>query len=91
MKYTITHVDGIKMPNQLYGITSDGQHFYFRGRGGGWELNFGVTEDDAIFGAGFFGDYDKAGWFEREEWKDFFWEVVGLIESGKAERHGGKS
>lgn len=83
MKYTITHNFGM-MPNQIEGVTDDGQHFYFRGRGGRWELSFGATPDDAVIGSGFEGQEEKAGWFELDEWEAFFWKVVEQIEKGQA-------
>ena len=91
MKYRITANEGM-VPNQLYGVTDDGQHFYFRGRLGRWQLHFGATEDEAITGPGYEGENDTAGWFELDEWEAFFWEVVKTVEDGTAtpldlERH----
>lgn len=90
-KYTITHNYGM-MPNQIEGHTDDGQHFYFRGRGGRWQLHFGNTPEEAITGQGYEGEEERAGWFEKDEWEAFFWVVVHTVEEGKAtpldwERH----
>lgn len=90
-KYTITQNFG-QMPNQIEGVTDDGQCFYFRGRGGRWQLHFGATPDDAVTGAGYEGEEEQAGWFKEDEWETFFWQVVDLIANGKAtsldqERH----
>lgn len=82
-KYTITHNYGM-CPNQIHGITEDGQHFYFRGRGGKWTLHFGVTEDEVIFGSGYEGLDDRAGWYEKDEWEAAFWQVIADVEAGKA-------
>lgn len=82
-KYTITHNYGM-MPNQIHGTTDDGQHFYFRGRHGRWQLHFGATEDEAITGEGYEGEEERAGWFEKDEWEAFFWVVIRTIEEGKA-------
>ena len=83
-KYTITHNYG-QCPNQIHGITDDGQYFYFRGRGGKWQLHFGNTEDDAITGPGYEGENKLAGWFEKEGWESFFWEVIKQVENGTAQ------
>lgn len=72
------------MPNQIHGLMEDGQHFYFRGRHGRWQLTFGATPEDSITGPGFEGVEDQAGWFEKEEWESFFWQVINLVEAGKA-------
>lgn len=90
-KYTITHNFGM-VPNQIYGITDDGQHFYFRGRHGRWQLHFGATADEAITGQGYEGQEEQAGWFEKDEWESFFWVVIDSIDQGLAvpldwERH----
>ena len=90
-KYTITHNYG-QCPNQIHGFTDDGQHFYFRGRGGRWQLHFGNTPDEAITGEGYEGVEDRAGWFEKDDWEAFFWLIINTIEEGKAtpldwERH----
>ena len=90
-KYTITHNYGM-MPNQIEGHTDDGQHFYFRGRGGHWQLHFGNTPEEAITGQGYEGEEERAGWFEKDEWEAFFWVVVHTVKEGKAtpldwERH----
>lgn len=82
-KYTITHNYGM-MPNQIHGMTDDGQHFYFRGRHGKWTLHFGDTEDEATFGPGFEGLDEKAGWYEKDEWEAAFWQVIADVEAGKA-------
>ena len=84
MRYTITHNFGM-MPNQIQGVTDDGQHFYFRGRGGRWQLHFGATADEAITGPGFEGEEEKAGWFELNEWEAFFWEVIKQVKNGTAQ------
>lgn len=90
-KYKVTHNYGM-MPNQIEGITEDGQGFYFRGRHGRWQLHFGTTEDDYSTGPAYEGEEEQAGWFEKEEWEAFFWKVIELVQSGKAttldeERH----
>lgn len=82
-KYTITGNYGM-MPNQIHGTTDDGQYFYFRGRHGRWQLHFGATADEAIDGPGYEGEEKSAGWFEKDEWEAFFWQVIELVESGKA-------
>lgn len=82
-KYTITHNYG-QCPNQIHGFTDDGQHFYFRGRGGRWQLHFGNTPDEAITGNGYEGVEERAGWFEKDEWEAFFWVIINTIEEGKA-------
>lgn len=82
-KYTITHNYGM-CPNQIHGMTDDGQHFYFRGRGGKWTLHFGATDNEATFGPGFEGLDKKAGWFEKDEWEAAFWQVIADVEAGKA-------
>lgn len=83
MKYTITHNYGM-LPNQIHGVTDDGQHFYFRGRGGRWQLHFGATAKEAVSGQGYEGEEEKAGWFEKDEWEAFFWLVVHSVDEGKA-------
>lgn len=83
MKYTITHNFGM-LPNQIYGVTDDGRHFYFRGRHGRWQLHFGATEDESITGPGYEGEEEQAGWFEKDEWEAFFWLVIHTVEQGKA-------
>lgn len=90
-KYTITDNYGM-MPNQIHGSTDDGQHFYFRGRNGKWQLHFGATPDDSIAGPGYEGEEERAGWFAKEEWEAFFWQVIRLVEQDEAmpldlERH----
>lgn len=90
-KYAITHNYG-QCPNQIHGVTDDGQHFYFRGRGGRWQLHFGNTPDAAITGDGYEGVEERAGWFEKDEWEAFFWVIIHTVEEGKAspldwERH----
>lgn len=90
-KYIITHNYGM-MPNQIEGHTDDGRHFYFRGRHGRWQLHFSATPEDVTIGPGYEGENESAGWFEKEEWEAFFWQVVDLIEQDKAtpldqERH----
>ena len=82
-KYTITDNYGM-CPNQIHGFTDEGQHFYFRGRGGKWTLHFGATEDEATFGPGFEGLDAKAGWYEVDEWEAAFWQVISDVEAGKA-------
>ena len=82
-KYTITNNYGM-MPNQIEGITEKGEQFYFRGRQGRWQLHFGPIEDDAFEGLAYEGEQEKAGWFEKEQWEAFFWEVIELVEQGKA-------
>ncbi len=74
-KYIITHNYG-QVPNQIEGHTDDGRHFYFRGRHGGWSLGFGATEDEAVENQDFSGNHSKAGWFELDEWEQFFWTVI---------------
>lgn len=83
-KYTITLLAGTMCPNQLYGVTDDGQHFYFRGRGGRWQLHFGATPDESITGPGYEGANESAGWFEKDEWEAFFWQVVEQVQNGTA-------
>jgi hypothetical protein len=90
-KYTITHNYGM-MPNQIEGTIQDGEGFYFRGRHGRWQLHFGTCEDDFYTGLAYEGEHEQAGWFEKEEWEAFFWQVIRLVEEGKAtpldeERH----
>lgn len=85
-KYTVTALDNMQCPNQLYGKTDDGQFFYFRGRSGRWQLHFAATEDEVITGDGYEGAEERAGWFEPSEWQDFFWQVVEQIEAGAAEK-----
>jgi hypothetical protein len=85
VKYTITQNYGM-LPNQIEGVTDDGQHFYFRGRSGKWQLHFGSTSDEAITGPGYEGEEEKAGWFEKEEWEAFFWVILHTVEEGKAKR-----
>jgi len=90
-RYKVTHNYGM-MPNQIEGITEDGKDFYFRGRHGKWQLFFGPIEDDTFTGLAYEGEEGRAGWFEKEEWESFFWQVIELVEQGKAvlldwERH----
>ncbi len=90
-KYTITHNQGM-MPNQIEGMTEDGKEFYFRGRHGSWQLFFGPLEDDDFTGLAYEGKHEQAGWLEKEEWEAFFWQVIELVEQGRAaplnwERH----
>jgi hypothetical protein len=80
--YTITQNYGM-MPNQIEGHTSDGRHFYFRGRHGGWSLGFGATSDDAVDSDDFYGDLDQAGWMELDEWEAFFWETINNLTEKK--------
>jgi len=80
-EYFITHNYG-QCPNQIQGHTDDGQHFYFRGRLGKWSLHFGKTPDETIFGEGYEGRDDKAGWYKTDEWESFFWRVITDIEAG---------
>jgi hypothetical protein len=82
-KYTITHNFGM-MPNQIKGLADDGLEFYFRGRHGKWQLFFGPVEDDDFTGLAYEGEHEQAGWFEKEEWEAFFWQVIDLVEQGKA-------
>jgi hypothetical protein len=72
------------MPNQIEGITEDDQEFYFRGRHGKWQLFFGDTEQDDFTGLAYEGEHEQAGWFEKEQWEAFFWEVIELVEQGNA-------
>lgn len=85
MKYTITHNYGM-LPNQIHGLTDDGQHFYFRGRHGKWQLHFAANAEEVITGDGYEGEEEKAGWFEKDDWEAFFWIVVHTVEEGKAKR-----
>ena len=90
-KYTITHNYGM-MPNQIEGITEGGQEFYVRGRHGRWQLMFGDTDEDYSSGVAYEGEYEQAGWLEKQEWEAFFWQVIELVEQNKAtplnhERH----
>ena len=90
-KYTITHNQGM-MPNQIEGMTENGEEFYFRGRHGSWQLFFGDTEVDDFTGLAYEGEHEQAGWLEKEQWEAFFWQVIELVEQGKAtaldwERH----
>jgi hypothetical protein len=82
-RYKITHNYGM-MPNQIQGIIEDGEEFYFRGRHGKWQLHFGPIEDDSFAGLAYEGEHEQAGWFEKEEWESFFWEVIELVEQGRA-------
>jgi hypothetical protein len=90
-RYKITKNYGM-MPNQIEGITEDGQEFYFRGRHGRWQLFFGDTEVDDFTGLAYEGEHEQAGWLEKEQWEAFFWEVIDLVQQNKAtpldsERH----
>ena len=82
-EYKITHNYGM-MPNQIEGITQDGQEFYFRGRNGKWQLFFGDTEVDDFTGLAYEGEHEQAGWFEKEQWEAFFWQVIELVEQNQA-------
>jgi hypothetical protein len=80
------------MPNQIEGMTEDGEEFYFRGRHGSWQLFFGSMEDEDFTGLAYEGKHEQAGWLEKEQWETFFWQVIELVEQGKAtaldwERH----
>lgn len=82
-KYTITHNFGM-CPNQISGHTDDGRHFYFRGRHGAWSLGFGSTHDEAVQSDDYEGDILTAGYFEKEEWEAFFWDVIdNCVEKGR--------
>ena len=84
-QYTITHNYG-QCPNQIEGYTDEGEHFYFRGRQGKWQLHFGNTAYEAIDGEGYEGVNKKAGWYEEDEWEFFFWKVIKKVEAGKAKK-----
>lgn len=80
--FEISKIDNTMCPNQLYGVTKDETEFYFRGRSGIWELRFGESEELAIWGPGFSGFYNPAGWLKPWEWEHFFWIAVDMIASG---------
>ena len=37
-------------PVQIHGLLADGTWLYFRERGGEWEVNIGLTGDEAVYG-----------------------------------------
>lgn len=81
--YTIISNSGM-MPNQISGITDDGQCFYLRGRNEYVEFHVAPSEDQ-VYEDEFLvweADIKNAGYFEPDEFETLFWHIINELNGG---------